>query len=105
MAASGPGGPIDPVFGRADLAGWRRDAVKGILVTARRRYVVEKWGHAAAVEIDRALDGEAAELFHGSVIPSAWYPFPALAEIDRAIVNGPMRGEVRLMKEFGSTIA
>jgi uncharacterized protein (TIGR02265 family) len=95
----------DPVFGRPDRSDWRSYQVKGNLLAARPRYVREQWGPTGVEEVISRLDGEARASFSTTILPFAWYPFSTMAAIDRAIVEGPMKADVKKMKDFGSTIA
>jgi hypothetical protein len=95
----------DPVFGRLDRNDWRSYQIKGNLLAARPRYVRENWGAAGVDDVSSRLTRELREAFSSTILPFAWYPFPTLAAIDRAIVEGPMRADMTRMKDFGSTIA
>ena len=52
-----------------------------------------------------AVGEEARAVLSREILPFRWYPMTVLAEIDRAIVEGPMGGDVTQMKGFGSEIA
>src|SRR5258708_24600161 len=95
----------DPVLGRADRAAWHGFQVKGNLLAARSRYVRDTWGDPGLADVRARLDPELRSTFEGSILPFAWYPFATMTAIDRAIVAGPMGGQVAPMKRFGSTIA
>jgi hypothetical protein len=95
----------DPALGLSDKREWRAYQVKGNLLASRPRYVREQWGDEAYAEVASKLSPSARSIFEGTILPFAWYPFPDMAEIDRAIVAGPMVGDVSQMKAFGSTIA
>src|SRR5690348_7724036 len=103
MRSSSPS--VDPVFGRADKTEWKRYEVKGNLVAARARYVEEHWGKDAIADVARRLEGPARALFASRVLPFAWHSLATLAEIDAAIIAGPMGGDVTKMKEFGWAVA
>jgi hypothetical protein len=96
---------LDPAFGLPDKVAWHRFKVKGNLVAARPRYVRDSWGDAGYADVAARLTGEAKATFTGTALPFAWYAFPTLAAIDRAIVLGPMGGDMTQMKQFGSTVA
>ncbi len=97
---------LDPVFGDTAVLDRARDhEVKGTLLGARRRYVLERWGQAALDDVVSRLSEPDRGPVLSPVLPFAWYPMRTLMEIDRAIVLGPMKGDVREMKHFGSTIA
>jgi hypothetical protein len=91
----------DPILGRPDKGDWRRYEVKGNLVAARARYITEHWGKDALADVARRLEGPARALFQSEVLPFAWYSMATLAEIDTALIQGPMGGDVSKMKEFG----
>jgi len=95
----------DPVLGRDDKREWVSYQVKGNLLAARPRYVREKWGEAAVMDVASRLDPAVRPLFEREVLPFSWHSFGALGAIDKAIVDGPMGGNMALMKHFGATIA
>src|SRR5436305_13166161 len=99
--------PLDPVFG--DLSHdreMRENQIKGNLLGRRAWYVRDRWGDAAVAAAAAAVP-ESARKFLGEAPPLtfAWYPFGVMMDIDRAIVEGPMRGDLGAMTEFGSAIA
>jgi hypothetical protein len=96
---------LDPAFGLASRVAWHRYQAKGNLVAARPRYVRDNWGDTGFAEVAARLTGEAREAFTGTALPFVWYSFQTLAEIDRAILLGPMGGNAMHMRHFGSTIA
>jgi hypothetical protein len=96
---------VDPVLGSARCDAWKGYSVKGNLVAARRRYVREKWGEDGADDVLRRLEGEPKRAFESEIMPFAWFGFDVLTAIDRAIIDGPMRGDVSLMKQFGNEVA
>jgi len=87
------------------LAGMERHEVKGNLVAARPRYLREHFGESALEDVAQRLSEPLRKLLLAPTLPFAWYPLRDMAEIDRAIVQGPMHGDVSRMKEFGATIA
>jgi hypothetical protein len=95
----------DPVFGRGDRSEWREYQVKGNLLAARPRYIRDRWGNSGFEDVTRRLDPTVRDIFATEILPFAWYPFPTMAAVDRAIVEGPMGNDVSRMKDFGSTIA
>jgi hypothetical protein len=95
----------DPALGLSDRGEWRAYRVKGNLLAARPRYVREKWGDAGYADVASRLRPPARAILEGTILPFAWYDFPDMAEIDQAIVAGPMGGDVSKMKAFGATIA
>jgi hypothetical protein len=97
--------PIDPILGSARFSTWRSYSVKGNLVAARPRYVREKWGEDGFRNVLARLDGEPKRVFESEIMPFAWFGFDVLAAIDSALVSGPMKGDITLMKAFGYEVA
>jgi hypothetical protein len=94
------------IFG--DPALWRPTSplrVKGSLMAARPRYLREHWGQTAVDQVVASVGDDARPLLTNEVLPFRWYPMALMAEIDRAIIEGPMQGDVSRMKAFGSEIA
>jgi hypothetical protein len=103
---SDPVAELDPIYGnRALTERIELHEVKGTLLSARPRYVLERWGNAGLDDVRKRVEGTARQAIEQSILPFSWYPLKVMAEIDRAIVEGPMAGHVPLMKEFGATIA
>jgi hypothetical protein len=95
-----------PVLG--DPAKWQPSSsmrVKGSLLAARPRYVRETWGPAAVEQLAPRLGDEAKQALTADLLPFRWYPMALMVEIDQAIVEGPMQGDVTRMKTFGAAIA
>lgn len=95
-----------PILG--DPALWRATSpvrVKGSLMAARPRYLREHWGQTGVDDVAARVGDDARPLLSGEILPFRWYPMALMADIDRAIVEGPMEGDVALMKAFGSEIA
>jgi len=96
----------DPVFG--DLAHdreMRENQIKGNLLGRRAWYVRDRWGDDALAKLTRAVPENARKFLVDAPLTFAWYPFGVMMDIDRAIVDGPMGGEIGRMTEFGSAIA
>jgi hypothetical protein len=85
----------------ASIAGTQ---VKGNLVNARRRYVLEKYGEAAVRSVALSLSPAARASFESTQLAFAWVPYAPMVEIDCAIIAGPMQGVASRMKAFGSEI-
>jgi hypothetical protein len=97
---------FDPIFG--DLSHereMRENQVKGNLLGRRAWYVRDRWGDAVLAEIAAAVPRAARTYLVDTPLTFAWYPFGAMMDIDRAILEGPMHGEIERMIEFGSAIA
>lgn len=96
----------DPVFG--DLAHdreMRENQIKGNLLGRRAWYVRDRWGDDALAKLTRTVPENARKFLVDAPLTFAWYPFGVMMDIDRAIVDGPMGGEIGRMTEFGSAIA
>lgn len=83
---------------------WRDVEVKGLIVRSRRRYLAARApGSVAAI---RAGLSEAARVYlDGNVALTARVPYAPLVELDAAIVEHAMGGDVTRMREFGRDIA
>jgi hypothetical protein len=98
--------PMDPVFGStAQLTEMRSGRVKGNLVTARIWYVRDRFGDAALGVLEATLPAAAREIIDHPPMPFAWCSFGDMMDIDRAILEGPMKGNMSRMREFGGAIA
>src|SRR5438270_2003875 len=98
--------PIDPLFGDLTHDREMRDnQIKGNLLGRRAWYVRDRWGDDAVAAIARAVPESARKFLEAPPLTFAWYPFGVMMDIDRAIVEGPMGGDVGKMREFGSAIA
>ena len=95
----------DAALGLHEKSAWRAYQVKGSLLASRPRYVRDQWGDAGLADVASRLTPPMRAVFQSTVLPFVWYPFADMAEIDRAIVAGPMGGDLSHMKRFGSTIA
>jgi hypothetical protein len=96
----------DPIFG--DLAHeteMRENQIKGNLLGRRAWYVRDRWGQAALDALAATVPEASRKFLTHPPLTFAWYPFGVMMDIDRAIVDGPMRGEIGRMTEFGSAIA
>ncbi len=97
---------LDPVFGDLSHEREMRDnQIKGNLLGRRAWYVRDRWGEATLTAVAAAVPESARQHLEKSPLTFAWYPFGAMMDIDRAIMNGPMRGDIQRMTEFGSAIA
>jgi hypothetical protein len=98
---------IDPIFGDVQHeVEMRENQIKGNLLGRRAWYVRERWGVDALMTLASTIDETARKyLIETPPLTFAWYSFGVMMDIDRAIIEGPMRGEIGRMKEFGSAIA
>jgi hypothetical protein len=98
--------PLDPIFGDLQyLDEMLRTHVKGNLVRARSRYLKEKYGDAVFMDVADSVPSEARSYLFEPPLVSSWVLAGPMCEIDRAIVAGPMKGDVTRMFEFGENIA
>jgi hypothetical protein len=98
--------PVDPVFGDLQREReMRENQIKGNLLGRRAWYVRDRWGAEALAQLAKAVPESARKFLVDAPLTFAWYPFGVMMDIDRAIVEGPMRGEIGQMVEFGSAIA
>jgi hypothetical protein len=97
---------FDTVFGDMALeTEMRGNGVKGNLMAKRAWYVREFFGGAAFDAVVAKLDGEAREYMLNPPLTMSWCSFGAMMDIDRAILDGPMKGDFAKMKHFGGEIA
>ena len=97
---------LDAVFGKlASRDEMRAGGVKGNLLAARAWYVKERFGRQAFERISAALTPQARSVFQTAPLPFSWCSFGDMMDIDRAIVEGPMNGDVTRMQPFGAAIA
>jgi hypothetical protein len=95
----------DEVYGATKhRAAWARWQCKGTLVRARRRYIDERAPDRIGA-IRELLSTEARGYLDDRLLPTQWYSFATLAEIDLSIVRVMMKGDVAAMRGFGSEIA
>jgi hypothetical protein len=100
------GGPVDPVFGdlRAERE-MRDNQIKGNLLGRRAWYVRDRFGQAALEALAATVPESSRRYLVDAPLTFAWYPFGVMMDIDRAIVEGPMHGELSRMFEFGVAVA
>lgn len=95
-----------PFYGNLDfLPKIRQQEVKGNLVRARSRYIRETWGADVITDIAGRVDPDTRSYLVEPPLASAWVPAWPMYELDRAIVEGPMGGDVSRMRSFGRDIA
>ncbi|OGQ94546.1 MAG: hypothetical protein A2521_05090 [Deltaproteobacteria bacterium RIFOXYD12_FULL_57_12] len=95
----------DKIFGdMALLREMHKTTVKGNLLAWRRRYVQTRFGQSAVDRIAAELPAEVGAKLLNPPLAFSWQPIKDMMEIDRAIVLGPMRGDVSQMKQFGAEI-
>ena len=97
---------LDPIFGNlASREEMRGGGVKGNLVSSRAWYVKQHFGRDAFERVALALPPTARSVFENAPMPFSWCSFGDMMDIDRAIIEGPMKGDLSLMMPFGSAIA
>lgn len=79
--------------------------VKGNLVRARSRYIRERYGFSTLMSVADALPPAARGYLLEPPLVSSWVKAGPMYEIDRAIIEGPMRSDIAEMFEFGANIA
>lgn len=98
--------PIDPVFGDLRVEReMRENQIKGNLLGRRAWFVRERFGAPVLDAVAAAVPEASRKYLVDPPLTFAWYPFGLMMDIDRAIVEGPMQGELSRMFEFGSAIA
>jgi len=97
---------LDRIFGDLNHdQEMRENQIKGNLLGRRAWYVRDRYGDAALQAVTAAVPESARKFLVSPPLTFAWYPFGVMMDIDRAIVDGPMRGEIERMTDFGSAIA
>src|SRR6266566_844238 len=96
----------DPVFGNMGLEReMRGNGVKGNLMAKRAWYVKRFYDEATFDAVVSKLTGEARTFMLEPPLTMSWCSFGAMMDIDRAILEGPMKGDLTKMKHFGGEIA
>jgi hypothetical protein len=96
----------DPVFGdMSRLLEMRSGGVKGNLMTSRLWYVRDRFGESELLRIAKRLPPAARAIVERPPLPFVWCSFGDMMDIDRAILEGPMGGDLSKMHEFGGAIA
>lgn len=106
LGSASPSPLLDPVFGDPRrLPEIRANRVRGLIVKLRGWYLREFYGAVALEAIAASLPEEARRhlLVPGPAL--AWLSMGTLLDIDRAIVERTMDGDVRRMKMMGLRIA
>jgi hypothetical protein len=104
--AAPPGTLADPVFGDTSrLDEMRSNRAKGNLLQSRVWYVRDRFGEDTVDQLQRVLPPSAAAIMRSPPVSFAWCSVGDMMDIDRAILEGPMHGEIVQMREFGAAIA
>jgi hypothetical protein len=95
----------DPVLGDPRFAARiRAMRTKGNLVAWRRRWLERSHGAGAVAALAERLAPEAREYLLDPPAHFSWVSLGPLVELDRALVLGPMGGDVTKMRAFGREI-
>jgi len=104
LVLSDPLDTLDPIFGLTRLVpAMRAVQVRSELCASRRRFVLEHCGTDGLAALAAGLDPAAREMLENPP-HSRWGSLGTLMDLDRAIVDGPMDGDVRRMRKFGEEI-
>lgn len=97
---------LDPVLGDPVLlARALTHEVKGNLLAARSRDVLEAFGRSALDDLLVRVPDPARRHLIDRPQAFSWYPIGEMIEIDRLLVLGPMQGDIGRMRAFGHEIA
>jgi hypothetical protein len=97
---------MDPVFGDLHFEAEMRAArTKGNLVAWRQRYVRERLGEAGVTQMAARLPEAARDYLLKPPSAFSWNPLGPLMDLDRAIAQGLMGGDVSQMRAFAAHIA
>lgn len=96
---------VDPILGDSAKTDWNGYFVKGNLLSARPRYVLEQWGERGLRDVFDRLDPKTRGVLEAPILPFQWYSFETLATVDAAIIRGPMRQDFEQMRRFGAAVA
>ncbi|HSQ65923.1 MAG TPA: hypothetical protein VLM85_22030 [Polyangiaceae bacterium] len=95
----------DPILGDLTrLDEMRSGGVKGNLMTSRIWYVRDRFGEKELQRIAAAVPAARA-IVEKPPLPFVWCSFGDMIDVDRAILEGPMGGDLEKMREFGGAIA
>ncbi len=90
---------------RSRLSNLESVQCKGNWAASRHRYVEERYGAAGMKDVAERLESRYREMFESPPLPFVWIPVSIVANIDRAILDGPMRGRIEEMRDFGEFIS
>jgi hypothetical protein len=79
--------------------------VKGVVLTSRRSFVVERFGEASLAAIVASLPREDREILGGILLPFGWYPAETAARFDAAIIEKMGAASERALWELGRASA
>lgn len=97
---------VDSFWGvREKISDLEQLRCKANLISTRRRYVIGRWGEAAAAELAGSLSPTLRHHFEGTLMPFSWLPMARLCAIDCAISERLMRGDATEMRKFGGAVA
>ena len=79
--------------------------IKGAAIRARLEFLRERHGEEAVTRTIGTLDPMDQVVLSGTVLPSIWYPFQVLANLDEAVRRGIGDGSHELFEEAGEHVA
>jgi uncharacterized protein (TIGR02265 family) len=79
--------------------------IKGAVLVARRRFVLERFGVDALASIVARLPEADREILEGIMLPASWYPAETAARLDAAIVAIMGGSSERALWELGRASA
>jgi hypothetical protein len=96
---------VDPILGDPKFSDEKHHIhTKGNLVAWRKRYVLANYGPAGVDDVSRRLSETSKDVFLSPPTAFSWGPIGPMIDIDYAIVQGPMKGDVTKMFHFGAEI-
>lgn len=83
---------------------WEAATVKGSMLASRKKWL-EAHHRPRIAKIERELSFDAKRYLAGDFVPAGRYPYGPMVELDLAIIEHCMGGDIAPMEEFGSEIA
>jgi predicted hydrocarbon binding protein len=79
--------------------------IKGAAIRARLEFIRSRYGDEALKRVVASLDGMDQVVLSGTILPSIWYPFQVLANLDEALRRELGGGGNDLFEEAGDHVA
>ena len=79
--------------------------IKGAAIRARLEFLRSRHGDAAVREAIETMDEMDQVVLSGTLLPSIWYPFQVLANLDEAVRRGVGDGSHDVFEEAGDHVA
>ena len=96
----------DYVLGRMELyAQALKNQVKGNLMGWRPRYIKQFYGEAGLRALADSVGPEARSCLLDRPTSFSWVPVGPMYEIDRALVEGPMEGDIKKIRHFAKYVS